>query len=79
MLFNHKNVWPGTTVHDLDTRQRIDHVLEIDTEAAVIVVAKQPLRALPGGDIATDRLQFKAVWPIVVDRFPCAFHCHGRN
>lgn len=78
MLYTPKNVQRGTTVHDLDSRSRLERVLAIDTEAGEIVVVRQPLIATAGGDIATETLRYQAVWPIMDRGVPCAFHCHGR-
>lgn len=78
MLYTPKNVQRGTTVHDLDSRSRLERVLSIDTEAGEIVTHRYPAVKTASGDLATETLRFQAVWPIMDRGVPCAFHCHTR-
>lgn len=79
MLYDTSNVLRGATVHDLDRRELVKRVLRIDTEKAEIMVASEPLRVADDGEtILTEAVRFAAVWPILDQGHPCAFHCHGR-
>lgn len=79
MLYDPSNVQRGTTVHDLDRRELVRRVLSIDTDKAEVVVISEPLRVADDGDtIFTETVRFTAIWPILDQGFPCAFHCHGR-
>ncbi|MGQ3051088.1 MAG: hypothetical protein ACT6S0_04830 [Roseateles sp.] len=77
MLYDYRNVQPGATVCNLDTRERINKVVAIDTEAGEVEVTVEPLRIVDDSFV-TQRLRFVAVWPILDLGIPCAFHCHGR-
>lgn len=88
MLYHNGNAM-GATVHDLDTRQRIDRVISVDTEANEIEVPLQPHQFTEDGKrLATMRLKYTALWPIFGWRkpgkepwevgYPCMFHCYGR-
>lgn len=80
MLYDSSNVLRGTTVHDLDRRELVKHVLRIDTGKAEVMVMSEPLRvAADGKSILTETVRFAAIWPILDRGFPCAFHCHGRQ
>ncbi|RZJ12205.1 MAG: hypothetical protein EOP39_04405 [Rubrivivax sp.] len=80
MLYTSMNVHRGTTLHDLDRREKVMRVLRIDTEKAEVYVGTDPYRvAADGESIVTETIRFAAVWPILDRGLPCAFHCHGRQ
>lgn len=82
MRYDHSNVLPRCSVHDLDSRQVLDRVLSVDTDTGEIVQA-EILQQEPGRTlgIAQTVTKWAAVWPVIVDRHqrPVAIHCHGRR
>jgi hypothetical protein len=70
---------PGATVHDVEGRKRIEHVMEVDTEKGEVEVALWPLRLTPGGDrVETEKLRFRSIAPIYAgSHTPQLFHCYG--
>lgn len=80
MIYTHQNTLP-VQVFALDPLQRIDRVLAIDTERAVIRQVADPLRIDTWGELVFVERQFEAVWPIF-DRekpWPVLFHCYGEK
>lgn len=70
----------GSYVVDLDTRERLQRVLQVDTGTGEVVVAAYPVRLnADRTGVETETLRFDAVWPILDRGIPCAFHCHGRK
>ncbi|WP_343625381.1 hypothetical protein [Roseateles puraquae] len=79
MIYTHRNVLRGTTLTDLDTRQRFRNVVSINTETGEVVVTPEPVRiAADGATFLTETIRFAAIWPVMDRGFPCLFHCHGR-
>ena len=79
MLYTRNNVMLRTRVYDVERLQEITHVMSIDAERGVVVVAEQPYRIV-GDDIATQELRFGAIHPIQgLEPLPCLFHCYGRK
>lgn len=70
----------GTTVFNVDTKERIDHVLSVDTHTGELEICCQPTRLHPADDsrVETCSLKFRAIHPIFSGgRLPCMFHCYG--
>ncbi|WP_053842942.1 hypothetical protein [Paracidovorax avenae] len=80
MLYNHSNVMPRTAIYDMDANERIDLVLEINTQAGWVKVASDPPQADTKGRIVGKRIHFRSVHAIRGDEpAPCLFHCYGRR
>jgi len=78
MLYNHANAL-GALVYDVDSRQRIDWVLEINTRAGWIKVCDNPPKLDAQGRIAGERIRFRSIYAIQgAEPRPCLFHCYGR-
>lgn len=71
----------GATVHDVDTKEKINHVMAIDIEKNHVECSYYPIRMHPDIDdeIETFIIKFSSIYPIYGggDR-PCMFHCYGR-
>lgn len=80
MLYDRTNTLPKTTVHDLDRREIVRDILSIDTDKGEVVAMLRPLRVAADREtILTQTIRFAAIWPILDQGAPCAFHCHGRQ
>ena len=67
-------------VYDVDTKQELKQVVQIDDEAGVVVVAHDPIRVnAAGNEVDTFEAKYRAIHAIRgVDPLPCLFHCYGR-
>lgn len=79
MLYNHHNA-NGATVVDVERRETLCRVLEVNTRAGWVKVSHHHVRLDAQGRVAGERIHFGAVHPIqgLEDR-PCLFHCYGRK
>lgn len=71
----------GTTVFDVDTKERIDHVMSIDTYSGELELCCMPPHLDPKdrNRIETHTIKFRSIYPISGGaRLPCLFHCYGR-
>ena len=70
---------PGSTVHDVEGRRRIDHVMALNTETGEVEVALWPPRPTADGSrIETETLRFRSIAPIYAGWVtPQLFHCYG--
>jgi len=80
MLYTHHNA-TGATVHDVDSRQRLSRVMEIDTKNGWVKVGHNPPRLSPDGkSVQTCRIRFRSIYPIFAGQgMPVMFHCYGRR
>ncbi|MDR2326451.1 MAG: hypothetical protein LBE51_13740 [Acidovorax sp.] len=80
MLYTHHNA-AGATVHDVDTRERLSRVMEIDTKNGWVKVGYSPHRISPDGKgVLTRRIRFRSIYPIFAGQgVPVMFHCYGRR
>ena len=79
MIYNGTNA-PGSLVVDVDSKQRIDRVLMVNTKTGAVVVGKTPTRLNNKGKIDRETIYFDSVYPIFGGRTnPVLFHCYGRR
>ena len=79
MIFNSENA-AGALVMNVDTKQRIDRVLMVNTKTGAVVVGKDPYRLNHKGKIDRETIYFDSVYPIFGGRTsPVLFHCYGRK
>ena len=79
MIFNSENA-AGALVMNVDTKQRIDRVLMVNTKTGAVVVGKDPYRLNHKGKIDRETIYFDSIYPIKgLEVFPCLFHCYGRK
>lgn len=79
MIYNSTNA-PGSLVVDVDSKQRIDHVLMVNTKTGAVVVAKSPARLNHKGKIDRETIRFESIYPIFGGGAkPVMFHCYGRK
>ena len=79
MIYNGTNA-PGSLVMDVDSKQRIDRVLMVNTKTGAVVVAKNPCRPNHKGQIDRETIYFDSIYPIFGGRtMPVLFHCYGRK
>lgn len=77
MIYDRNNAL-GATVYDVDTRQKIMQVMQIDTDANELLCAYFPLRVV---DERVDAytIRYRAIHPIFGGSpWPVLFHCYGR-
>lgn len=79
MLYTPENA-RGASVYDVDALQKLDEVVEVNTRAGWVKVARRPLLLDPRGDsVVCDRIRFRSIYAIRGDEAaPCLFHCYGR-
>lgn len=79
MIFNSENA-AGALVMHVDTKQRIDRVLMVNTKTGAVVVGTDPYRLNHKGKIDRETIYFDSVYPIFGGRAaPVMFHCYGRK
>lgn len=79
MIYNSTNA-PGALVVDVDSKQRIDRVLMVNTKTGAVVVGTNPYRLNHKGKIDRETIYFDAIYPIFGGRTsPVLFHCYGRK
>ena len=79
MIYNSTNAM-GALVMDVDTKERIDRVLMVNTKTGAVVAAKSPFRLNHKGKIERETIYFNSVYPIFGGRTtPALFHCYGRR
>lgn len=80
MKYGRGNVARGTCVHDIDIKEKISHVMLIDTDSGEVVRAHYPFRTNYTGDaIETETIRFRSIYPITDGGIrPVTFHCYGR-
>lgn len=90
MRYTHLNA-RGATVHDIEGRRRIDHVMSVDTETGEVECAYWPIRLKPDpkpwhapmveshlDEVDTFVMRFHGIAPIFGGAdSPQAFHCYG--
>lgn len=77
MIYNGTNA-PGSLVMDMDSKQRIDRVLMVNTKTGAVVVGKTPARLNHKGKIDRETIYFDSIYPIFGGRtMPVLFHCYG--
>lgn len=80
MIYTQRNVQPGTTVHDVEARRTVGHVLSVDSEAGEVVRACQPVRLDALGRVETFVERYRSIYPIFAGlSVPQLFHCYGRQ
>ncbi|WP_313233997.1 hypothetical protein [Delftia acidovorans] len=79
MLYNHMNA-RGADVYDMDARQKLAKVVEVNTRAGWIKVLREPALVDPRGkSLVCDRIRFRSIYAIRgLESQPCLFHCYGR-
>lgn len=78
-FFSHLNVSRDCEVHDVDTKERIERVLSVNTKAGWILVAEHPVRPNAHGHVQSRRIRYRAIHPIYGgEPMPCLFHCYGK-
>ena len=79
MLYTAENA-RGASVYDVDTQQKLDKVVEVNTRAGWVTVLRQPLLVDPrGNEFVCDRIRFRSIYAIRGDEAaPCLFHCYSR-
>ena len=79
MLYTPENA-RGASVYDVDALQKLDEVVEVNTRAGWVKVARIPLLFDPRGNgVVCDRIRFRSIYAIRGDEAaPCLFHCYGR-
>lgn len=79
MIFNSENA-AGALVMHVDTKQRIDRVLMVNTKTGAVVVATDPYRLNHKGKIERETIHFESIYPIYGGKAsPCLLHCYGRK
>ena len=79
MIYNGTNA-AGAMVMDVDAKQQIARVLEVNTRAGWVKVAPSPLKLDAQGRIAGERIRFRSIYAIQgLEKRPCLFHCYGRK
>lgn len=79
MIYTHHNCARSTTVHDVEGRRQINHVMSVDTETGEVTRVHQPIRSNGRGEIDTYTERFRSIYPIFAgERVPQLFHCYGR-
>ncbi len=77
MIYNSTNAL-GALVMDVDTKERIDRVLMVNTKTGAVVVAKSPVRLDHKDKIDRETIYFNSIYPIFGGRtIPVLFHCYG--
>lgn len=78
MIYNASNVPVGTTVYNVDTKEKVMRVMSIDTDRNVVVCVSDPCEIAADGTLATYEIKFRSIYPIYGGRFlPDLFHCYG--
>ncbi|MDM0041870.1 hypothetical protein QTI05_22710 [Variovorax sp. J22R193] len=78
MIYDPSNA-SGAAVYDVETKERLSHVLWIDTELGEVVRAEQPVRVV-GDEFATHTTKFTTIYPIRGGGWSIQlFHCYGRK
>lgn len=79
MLYTHHNAG-GATVHDVDTRERLSRVMEVDAKNGWVKVGYNPHRIAPDGkNVQARRIRFRSIYPIFAGQsLSVMFHCYGR-
>ena len=79
MIYNTDNCAPRTLVYDVDTKERLNHVLSISTEGMTLMV-HDTVKWTEGEQLATKVIQYTTIYPIFGESmFPVMFHCYGRK
>ena len=79
MIYNGTNA-AGSLVVDMDSKQRIDRVLLVNTKTGAVVVGKTPTRMNHKGTIDRETIYFESIHPICgAEARPVLFHCYGRK
>lgn len=77
-VFTHINCHRAT-VHDVESLERLDYVVRIDTKESVVIQAVQPITLGPDGEIETYATKYRSIYPIYGGSpMPVAFHCYGK-
>lgn len=77
MIYNGTNA-AGSLVVYVDSKQRIDRVLLVNTKTGAVVVAKSPCRLNHKGKIDRETIYFDSIYPIFGgSTMPVLFHCYG--
>lgn len=79
MIYTLRNA-AGATIYDVDRKEKIGHILQIDTAAGDVECYHHPFRLKPRADEPdTFTLRFSSIYPITGGGpRPCLFHCYGR-
>ena len=79
MIYNSSNTAAGTTVYDVDVKEKIMRVMSVDTDRNVLMCVSDPVEVSGDGCIATYEVKFRTIYPISGRRIlPELFHCFGR-
>lgn len=70
----------GATTHEVDTKLRIERVMQVDTDKNEVQAALHPYRLTHDGEsVETETIRYRSIYPIYAGSTkPCAFHCYGR-
>lgn len=69
----------GSTVFDVNTKEQLQQVMLVDTEAGEVECAFKPIRVNHLGEVDTFKVKFRTISPIFGGGIqPCLFHCYGR-
>lgn len=80
MIYSSRNVLMGCTVHDVEGRAKVKHVIALDTDSGEVTLGSNPFRVDANGHLATEVIRFRSIYPICVgNEPPLAFHCYGRG
>lgn len=81
MRYTVHNSARGASVFDVDSKEKIDHVMEVDTCSGELLCVSMPLRVNASGDgVETRTVKFRSIYPIYGGNiFPGLFHCYGRQ
>lgn len=72
-------VEPRCAVWDVEGRQKLQYVTEINVRKGLVIVARQPITPTASGRVQKYALKFAAIHPIYGGgQRPCLFHCYGR-
>lgn len=79
MLYTAENA-RGASVYNVDTLEKLDNVVEVNTRAGWVKVLRQPALVDPRGKgLVCDRIRFQSIYMIRgQESLPCLFHCYGR-
>lgn len=79
MRYTNRNTAARCSVFDVDAKQEIRYVREVNTKEGWLVLAKQPVRTNAHGSVECERVRYRSIYPIYGGkRMPVMFHCYGR-
>lgn len=77
-IFTPQNTSQRAKVYDVEAKEWLEFVRQIDTETGIISLFNTPLRAIDGF-VESYELQYRSIRPIYGwAAMPVLFHCYGR-